>query len=75
MTRDVIAVSPSRSVNECLSIMTQAKCRHLPVVQEGDLLGIVSIGDCVKQRSEAALQEVDHLETYIQRFIMSRYPA
>jgi CBS domain-containing protein len=75
MTRDVIAVSPAHTVDECLSIMTEAKCRHLPVVSEGSLLGIVSIGDCVKQRSRAALAEVDHLESYIQTFIMGRYPA
>lgn len=75
MTEDVIAVSPSHTVDECLTLMTEAKCRHLPVVFEGALLGIVSIGDCVKQRSKAALAEVDHLESYIQTFIMSRYPA
>lgn len=75
MTADVMAVPPTHTVNECMAIMTEAKCRHLPVVEDSVLLGVISIGDCVKEVSRAALAEVNQLESYIQTYIMGRYPA
>jgi CBS domain-containing protein len=75
MTGDVFVVSPLSSVTECMSLMTEAKCRHLPVVDDGRLVGIVSIGDCVREVSRAAQAEVAHLQSYIQSFVMGRYPA
>ncbi len=72
MTKDVICVSPAETVERCLAIMTQKKCRHLPVLDdEGNLTGIVSIGDCVKQLSRVAKARVEDLQGYIQ----GRYPA
>lgn len=75
MTKDVIAVPLTHTVNECLAIMTEAKCRHLPVVEDGALVGIISIGDCAKEVSRAAVHEITHLESYIQTYLMGRYPA
>lgn len=48
MSRDVVACSGSDSVEEILEIMTETRCRHIPVVKEGEVLGLVSIGDLVK---------------------------
>jgi len=75
MTADVIVVPPTQTVSECLAIMTEAKCRHLPVVEDGILAGIISIGDCAKEVSRAAVSEITHLESYIQTYLMGRYPA
>jgi CBS domain-containing protein len=71
MTSDVVWVDPSYTADECMAIMTEHKCRHLPVLVDGDLAGIVSIGDCVKQVSRTARSRVEELEKYIS----GRYPA
>ncbi|KIL97039.1 Inosine-5'-monophosphate dehydrogenase [Paramagnetospirillum magnetotacticum MS-1] len=52
MTRDVIACSADDGVAEILEIMTETRCRHIPVVGDGELLGLVSIGDLVKALKE-----------------------
>ena len=52
MTRDVVACSPSDKVEDLLDIMTETRCRHLPVVSEGMAVGMVSIGDLVKVRRD-----------------------
>ncbi len=49
MTADVICVSPDETVTECLKIMTEKHVRHLPVVEDNQLAGMVSIGDLVKR--------------------------
>lgn len=71
MTREVIYVEPDHTVEHCLQVMTTQKCRHLPVVKEGALDGIISIGDCVKHISRNAQMEVHNLKAYI----TGRYPA
>lgn len=48
MNRDVIACRADDEVGNLLSIMTETRCRHLPVVQEGQVIGLVSIGDLIK---------------------------
>ena len=55
MTRDVICATPNHTVDDCMAMMTEKKCRHLPVLRDGHLAGIVSLGDCVK--GDAGLQE------------------
>lgn len=53
MIRDVVACAAGDSVEDILDIMTETRCRHIPVIQDGHLLGLVSIGDLVKaERSE-----------------------
>ena len=71
MTKDVVWVDPSYTADECMALMTEHKCRHLPVLSDDDLSGIISIGDCVKQVSRTARSRVAELEKYIS----GRYPA
>jgi CBS domain-containing protein len=65
MTRRVQCVTPATTVAECMVVMTEKKIRHLPVMEDGKLVGFISIGDVVK--SIIAEQEylIEHLENYI----------
>lgn len=65
MTQKVITVSPQNTVEEAMALMTDKRIRHLPVVEEDKLVGVISIGDLVK--SIIAKQEVmiNQLENYI----------
>jgi len=65
MTADVITVATSQSVNECMELMTEHRIRHLPVMDDGSLVGVISIGDVVK--AVIAQQEalIIQLEQYI----------
>ena len=65
MTRAVITADPGESVDECLDRMTDRRFRHLPVVEGGKLIGIVSIGDLVKHRIEKAEADAAAMEAYI----------
>jgi CBS domain-containing protein len=65
MTRDVLCCAPEDSVVEVMAVMTQRRFRHLPVKKAGKLIGMVSIGDVVKQRVEEAEREAASLRDYI----------
>ena len=65
MSTPVITAEPSESIEQCLQTMTRCRCRHLPVVSDGELLGIVSIGDLVKRLLAEKEQEVQQLSQYI----------
>jgi CBS domain-containing protein len=65
MTSEVVTVSPEESVHRCMEIMTEKRIRHLPVVDKGKLIGIISIGDLVKAVIEEQQQTIDQLERYI----------
>lgn len=65
MTTNVIAVSPSTSINDCMQLMSKAHIRHLPVVEEGHLLGIISIGDVVRAVISDQQSTIASLENYI----------
>jgi CBS domain-containing protein len=65
MTRDVITCSKADTINHVMSRMTRRRFRHLPVVEDGELVGIVSIGDVVKARIEQVEHEADELRSYI----------
>ena len=65
MTADVITVSPDDAVHRCMEIMTEKRIRHLPVVDKGELIGIISIGDLVKAVIEEQQQTITQLERYI----------
>lgn len=65
MTRDVVWVDPHYTVDECMAVMTKQKIRHLPVMDNGHLLGVISIGDCVRHHSEEAEARVQFLSDYI----------
>ena len=65
MTSPVITAEPSDSVQKCMETMTACHCRHLPVVENGKLLGIVSIGDLVKRMLDEKESELEQLNQYI----------
>ena len=65
MTTPVISAEPGDSVQHCMETMTTCHCRHLPVVENGTLLGIVSIGDLVKKMLDEKQNEVEKLSEYI----------
>ena len=71
MTTDLITVGPDTTVEAALSVMTEARCRHLPVVVDERLSGVVSIGDCVKHLLRNAETEIDTLE----RYVTGKYPG
>jgi CBS domain-containing protein len=65
MTEQLYVVGPRQTVQECLAIMTQAKLRHLPVVDGGQVLGLVSIGDLVNAQLTEQRFLIEQLENYI----------
>lgn len=65
MTSPVITVGPNDSVQQCMETMTICRCRHLPVVENDQLLGIVSIGDLVKDLVDEKESEITQLSQYI----------
>jgi CBS domain-containing protein len=71
MTADIVCVDADFTVQECLAIMSEKKFRHLPVMKDEELVGIVSIGDLVKEISTQAQARVRYLEEYIS----GKYPA
>lgn len=66
MTASVVTVEPALRAERCLALMTERRVRHLPVVDDGTLVGIVSIGDVVKAVIADLSTLVDQLERYIQ---------
>ena len=65
MTADVLTTSGDRTVNSCMEIMTEKKLRHLPVVEDGRVIAMVSIGDLVQAIIADQKEEIEHLEQYI----------
>ncbi|HUA26868.1 MAG TPA: CBS domain-containing protein [Steroidobacteraceae bacterium] len=65
MTSPVITVSPDNSIQDCMRLMTERRIRHLPVVDGGRVVGMISIGDLVKAVIEEQQQTIEQLETYI----------
>lgn len=65
MTSRIIHTSPDRSVEECMALMTTNKIRHLPVLDEEQLVGMVSIGDLVKATISEQKSTIEYLERYI----------
>jgi len=65
MTLNPITVTPDNSINDCMALMTDKHIRHLPVVEDGKLVGVISIGDVVKDLIEELQFMVTQLEKYI----------
>lgn len=68
MSGDLITVSPNDSVNICMELMTEKRIRHLPVLEKDHLVGLVSIGDIVKDVIDELQFMVKQLENYITGF-------
>ncbi len=66
MTRAVVTARPRDTVASAMERMTDRRIRHLPVLEGGRMLGVVSIGDLVKWRIAEATAEVDAIRAYIQ---------
>lgn len=65
MSAPVTTVTPEEEVHRCMEIMTEQHIRHLPVIERGKLVGIISIGDLVKAVIDEQQQTIDQLERYI----------
>jgi CBS domain-containing protein len=71
MTADIACIQPSTSAAEAMAIMTERRCRHLPVVENGAIVGMVSIGDLVRLESGNQQFEIRMLTDYIH----GKYPG
>ncbi len=65
MTKNPFTVSPDSSIEECMQLMSNRRIRHLPVIDNGNLVGVISIGDVVRFIIEEQKSIIAHLESYI----------
>ena len=65
MSSPLVVVTPQNTIDECMAMMTDRRIRHLPVVDGGDVVGVVSIGDIVKFKSKQQSFEIKYLTDYI----------
>ncbi len=65
MASPVLSVDPDTSVAECMRLCTDSRVRHLPVLADNKVVGVVSIGDLVKAVIDEQAQEIEHLQRYI----------
>ena len=65
MTSPLVVVNPDTSIDECMAVMTDRRIRHVPVVENGEVIGVVSIGDLVKFKSKQQSFEIQYLTDYI----------
>jgi len=68
MTSHVICVAPDRPVEECMALMTKKRVRHLPVIEQKTLVGLISIGDVVKAAITEKEFTIEQLQSYIAGF-------
>ena len=65
MSSPVITVSPNEDVRQCMQLMTEKRIRHLPVLADGQMIGVISIGDLVRAVIEEQDQTIEQLERFI----------
>jgi CBS domain-containing protein len=65
MTTELVTASPTQSVNDCMNMMSERRIRHLPVVIDGRVVGLISIGDLVQAIISDQQEEIEQLESYI----------
>ncbi len=65
MSSPVVTVSPDTSVQQCMTLVTEKRIRHLPVIEKDRVAGVISIGDLVKSVIEEQQRTIEHLESYI----------
>jgi CBS domain-containing protein len=67
MTTQLVTVGPDSTAEECMALMTEKRVRHLPILESGELMGVVSIGDVVRAVVEEQEHAIRQLESYIAR--------
>lgn len=65
MSAPVLTVAASDSVHHCMKMVTEKRVRHLPVVEQGKVIGVLSIGDLVKAVIDEQAEQLEHLQRYI----------
>lgn len=65
MTTELVTIEPTARVEEAMEVMTEKRCRHLPVIEGGNVIGMVSIGDLMRRVSIRQESEIQHLVEYI----------
>jgi CBS domain-containing protein len=65
MSSPLVVVSPDTPIDECMAVMTDRRIRHVPVVEDSEVVGIISIGDVVKFKSKQQSFEIKYLTEYI----------
>ncbi len=65
MSSPAVTVTPEQSVKECMQVVTDRRIRHLPVVEEGRMVGVISIGDLVRAVIEEQQETIEQLERFI----------
>ncbi len=65
MTREIYSITPDKTVEECMALMTAVHCRHMPVMENNQLMGIATIGDVVNAVITAEKREIADLKQYI----------
>ena len=65
MTQNVHTIQPGTTIEQTMAIFAERHCRHLPVVEEGRLRGLISIGDISRWMADASRAEAEHLKVYI----------
>ena len=65
MTSQLITISPDTTIEETMNIFTEKRCRHLPVISSGNMVGLISIGDISRWIADAHRAEAEHLKNYI----------
>lgn len=65
MTRNVVTITPQTTVEQTMEIFAEKQCRHIPVLDQGELRGLISIGDISRWVADSCKAEADHLKIYI----------
>lgn len=65
MEKDVVSVSPTDDLDHCMELITTKRVRHLPVLEDNAVVGVISIGDVVKAKIEIQKKTIEYLDSYI----------
>ena len=65
MTKELVTLTPSSTVEQAMEIFTDRRCRHLPVLEDGRIIGVISIGDVTRWTVDSHRAEAEHLKNYI----------